>query len=98
MQELGRISKAEHTLRAEVQIEREWRQRHEREASRNKEAVHRLFARQQLASSAGGTSSTRESSPLWRAREAGRSPMLSISPSRIREIHDPCSRILNQLH
>ena len=24
--------------------------------------------------------------------------MLSISPNRIREIHDPCSRILNQLH
>jgi NIMA (never in mitosis gene a)-related kinase len=24
--------------------------------------------------------------------------MLSISPNRIREIHDPCSRILHQLH
>merc|ERR1740130_338267 len=27
-----------------------------------------------------------------------RSPMLSISLNRIREINDPCSRILNQLH
>jgi len=100
MSELGRVSKVEHTLRSEVLVEREWRQRHELEALRNKEAVHRLFAQQQLA----GTSSnappacTRESSPLWRTRKAAKSLSLSISPSRIREIHDPCSRILNQLH
>ena len=99
MAELGRVSKAEHTLRAEVLIEREWRQRHEREASRNKEAVHRLFARQQLSCSGrSSTRETREASAVWRSRDHGRSPMLSISPSRIREIHDPCSRILNQLH
>ena len=101
MAELSRVSAAGHKLREEFEIEREWRQRHEREASRNKEAVHRLFARQQLggATRAGAASvSARESSPLWRTRDAGRSPMLSISPSRIREIHDPCSRILNQLH
>ena len=100
MAELGRVSKSEHTFRAEVHIERDWRQRHEREASRNKEAVHRLFARQQLSgcSGRGSTRESRETSPLWRSRDNGRSPMLSISPSRIREIHDPCSRILNQLH
>ena len=96
MSELGRISSAAHTLRAEVQVEREWRQRHEREATRNKEAVHRLFARQ----TSGGQRSAREvePAPLRRARDAVRSPMLSISPSRIRKIHDPASRILNQLH
>ena len=42
------MRKAEHALRAEVSVEREWRQKHEREASRNKEAVHRLFARHRL--------------------------------------------------
>lgn len=102
MAELGRVSKAEHTLRAEVHMERDWRQRHEREASRNKEAVHRLFARHQLGTSqraAGGMQrDALEPSPLRRSVQASRSPMLSISPSRIREIHDPCSRILNQLH
>jgi NIMA (never in mitosis gene a)-related kinase len=125
MAELGRVNKAEHTLRAEVQMEREWRQRQEKEASRNKEAVHRLFARhQQLdgrcgrggggsaagagAGAAGASASSAacgggtareplEPSPLRRSVPS-RSPMLSISPSRIREIHDPMTRILNQLH
>ena len=122
MAELGRVSKAEHTLRAEVQVEREWRQRNEKEASRNKEAVHRLFARHQLerqlesrGHSRGGTPGTAgagggpaagggslprdaiEQSPLRRSLPA-RAPMLSVSPSRIREISDPTTRILNQLH
>lgn len=108
MAELGRVSKAEHTLRAEVHMEREWRQRHEREATRNKEAVHRLFARHHVGAGQRGAAgscnnasiSQREAlepSPLRRSVPS-RSPMLSISPSRIREIHDPCSRILHQLH
>ena len=105
--ELERVREAERELRAEVSIERDWRQRHEREASRNKEAVHRLFARHQLDAHSRTNScvarESRETSPMsphWRAsltREP-RSPMLSISPNRIREINDPCSRILNQLH
>ena len=106
--ELERVRKAEHELRAEVSMERDWRQRHEREASRNKEAVHRLFARHQLdahsrTNSCVARESSREASPMSPHRRAPlarepRSPMLSISPNRIREINDPCSRILNQLH
>ena len=122
--ELDRLAKAEAGLRDEVRIEREWRQRHEKEASSNREAVHRLFARQRLDASLsargglvsrgiGGGDSGRNiatephrahdvSSPLAHSKRAHsrepRSPMLSISPNRIREIHDPCSRILNQLH
>jgi len=108
MAELARVSRAEHQLRAEVQIERDFRQRHEREASRNKEAVHRLLARQHIGSGRGGghggghggTGVHREALEPSLLRRSGqsRSPMLSISPSRIREIHDPCSRLLNQLH
>ena len=116
MTELERSCKAEHSLRAEVHIERDFRQRHEREASRNKEAVHRLFARHQVGMTTrggsgrgvAGSSATNgravgahrevlEPSPLRRSAQS-RSPMLSISQSRIREIHDPCSLILNQLH
>ena len=105
--ELERVRKAEHELRAEVSMERDWRQRHEREASRNKEAVHRLFARHQLDAHSRTNScvarESREASPMSPHRRAPlarepRSPMLSISPNRIREINDPCSRILNQLH
>ena len=106
--ELERVRKAEHELCAEVSMERDWRQRHEREASRNKEAVHRLFARHQLdahsrTNSCVARESSREASPMSPHRRAPlarepRSPMLSISPNRIREINDPCSRILNQLH
>lgn len=106
------MSKAEHTLRAEVHMERDWRQRHEREASRNKEAVHRLFARRHMGASqhkgrmnmggrpGGANLFLRETLDPSQPRRSAqpRSPMLSISPSRIREIHDPCSRILNQLH
>ena len=105
--ELERVRKAEHELRAEVSMERDWRQRHEREASRNKEAVHRLFARHQLDAHSRTNScvarESREASPMSPQRRVPlarepRSPMLSISPNRIREINDPCSRILNQLH
>ena len=105
--ELERVRKAEHELRAEVSMERDWRQRHEREASRNKEAVHRLFARHQLdahsRTNSCVTRESREASPMSPHRRVPlarepRSPMLSISPNRIREINDPCSRILNQLH
>ena len=72
-------------MRAEVRDERERRQRHEREALRNKEAVHRLFAKQRLDGGRdGGRDALRESSPLRRSRDT-RSPMLSISPNRIRE-------------
>jgi len=40
-----------------------------------------------------------EPSPMRRSGvSANRTPMLSISPSRIREIHDPCSLLLMQLH
>jgi len=105
--ELERVRKAEHELRAEVSMERDWRQRHEREASRNKEAVHRLFARHRLDAHSRTNScvprESREASPMSPHRRVPlarepRSPMLSISPNRIREINDPCSRILNQLH
>ena len=146
--ELGRVSKSEHSLRAEVAMEREWRQRHEKEAKSNKEAVHRLFARHHIlgnqrgggrgggrgavlaaaaaaAAASGGVGSAEcgggnaaastaaaggsgaaaggvarepvEPSPLRRSVPS-RGPMLSISPSRMREISDPCSLILNQLH
>ena len=101
--ELDRVSQLAYALRTEVRVERDVRQRHEREASRNKETVHRLFARQRLDAPINGERrSARElgdGSPLKRSagREA-RSPMLSISMNRIREINDPCSRILNQLH
>jgi len=119
MAELARVSRAEHQLRAEVHIERDFRQKHEREASRNKEAVHRLLARHHLGSRAGancggapgsgqggssGGVGSHAAAPgplepsLLRRSGQSRSPMLSISPSRIREIHDPCSRLLNQLH
>ena len=114
MAELARVSRAEHQLRAEVHIERDFRQRHEREASRNKEAVHRLLARHHLGSGqprgashgpghgggpSGGVPYREPGEPsLLRRSGQTRSPMLSISPSRIREIHDPCSRLLNQLH
>ena len=112
MEELARVSKAEYNLRAEVHLERDWRHRLEREASRNKEAVHRLFARHHLGATqhkgetlrsghAGDASSFfRETLDVSQPRRSAqpRSPMLSISSSRIREIHDPCSRILNQLH
>ena len=99
MAELARVSRAEHKLRAEVHIERDFRQRHEREASRNKEAVHRLFARHRLGPREHRAPSIhRESVDPLRRTAQSRSPMLSISPSRIREIHDPCSRLLNQLH
>ena len=130
MAELGRVSKAEHTLRAEVHTEREWRQQQEKEASRNKKAVHQLFARHNLesrgrataggrciasgpppagssgAAHAGGalgsgslmpSGASHEPSPLRRSMPS-RSPMLSISPSRIKEITDPMTRVLNQLH
>ena len=143
--ELGRVSKEVHTLRKDVQTEREWRVRHEREAKSNKEAVHRLFARHQacgagqqqpaarqqppggggaaVGAAAGGCApgsmaiagggggapaagsrpslqrEALEPSPMRRSvASVSRTPMLSISPSRIREIHDPCSLILMQLH
>ena len=144
LSELGRVSKAEHTLRAEVMMEREWRQKQEKDAAKNKEAVHRLFARHnsevppsQNPASGNATSTTTTSTanpataaaavaaaasgapaplsvdvvgrlPSREALDGGanalrrslpsRSPMLSISSSRIREIHDPMTRILNQLH
>lgn len=74
-------------------------QRTELEALRNKEAVHRLFAQQLAGYSTLSGPTLHDSSPLTRMRKAGsKSLSLSISPNRIREIHDPCSRILNQLH
>ena len=118
--ELDRLAKAEAGLRDEVRIEREWRQRHEKEASSNREAVHRLFARRRLdvactvassaAASAGAMRAQHRDYRTARMRSRHRLRTRSVrihgsparrccpSPNRIREIHDPCSRILNQLH
>ena len=67
--ELGRVSKEVHTLRKDVQTERGWRVRHEREAKSNKEAVHRLFARHQAC----GAGQQQPAAPGAAARRWGRS-------------------------
>jgi len=108
MAQLDEASQERVALREELRVERDARLKHEREAQHHKEAVHRLFARHQLDLAAAGWGTRgsvgvlgRDESPLRAARpprESTRSPMLSVSPNRIREIHDPCSRILHQLH
>ena len=73
--------------------------RYRHEAMRSKEQVRRLAARP----IDGPLSRLRETPRPCLSRTSAndrmaRSPMLKVDASRIREIHDPCSRILHQLH